>query len=305
MTLKAAQATKPASTAEPPSTSTGRAKTAVVKAAIASRERALAEAAAVQDWMRAAEELRGLTELHQAEFTVATPPLASPPSPVDARAIRKDQPELQGDELAAEVERQRAVRWADYEAEQAELDRQWDRLLANDPATVLEVSAAAFDDNEAPAAVVGMEGADASLMVLVPTPTVLPAKEPTYQPDSGYQVGSMRPEARGEYYRRLVMGHLLVTVKEAFAVLPGVEGVRAVVVRHASAGLECLAVARFERGTFTEADFKLMAWHIVHQIARDVQVDFDVGSEGLRALDLSGQPELQVLLAQVEHVLDE
>ncbi len=50
-------------------------------------------------------------------------------------------------------------RWRQAQGEQAqaqqELDRQWARLVGNDPDTVLATLAEAFEDNEAPAAPVG------------------------------------------------------------------------------------------------------------------------------------------------------
>jgi len=60
---------------------------------------------------------------------------------------------------------------------------------------------------------------------------------------------------RNGYYRTLVFGNLIVTLKEAFAVLPGVARIRTVVVRRTESALECLLAATFDRSRFVAANF--------------------------------------------------
>jgi hypothetical protein len=51
---------------------------------------------------------------------------------------------------------------------QHQLDERWSQLRGNDPEVVLATLAEAFEDNEAPAAAVAVDGAELDLVVLVP-----------------------------------------------------------------------------------------------------------------------------------------
>ena len=111
---------------------------------------------------------------------------------------------------------------------------------------------------------------------------------------------------RAAFYTALVLGELLVTLREAFAVAPGVMAVRAVVLRHAGADaygnprLECLLAGRFSRSSFDgvrwrEAD----AATIVEGTANELLVNQRTG-KGLQPLDLRQEPEIQDLIAHVD-----
>ncbi len=80
----------------------------------------------------------------------------------------------------------------------------------------------AFEDNEDPAAPVGIDGAELSLVVLIPGEDAVPERLPAKT-----QAGNLtlRQLPKGEwhsFYRLLVAGHMLSTLREAFAVAPGI-----------------------------------------------------------------------------------
>ena len=128
-----------------------------------------------------------ITSLHRHDFPPVERPVAPMPELPDPAAVNKthEKNALRGvgmfDRARRAAARQYAAqaaqaelndRWRQAQAEQAqaqqELDRQWARLAGNDPDTVLATLAEAFEDNEAPAAPVGIDGTELSLILLVP-----------------------------------------------------------------------------------------------------------------------------------------
>ena len=65
---------------------------------------------------------------------------------------------------------------------QAQLDAQWNALLACDAEIVLLALNEAFADNEAAASAVGVDGTEVTLLVLVPGDSEIPSGKPTVTP---------------------------------------------------------------------------------------------------------------------------
>lgn len=164
-------------------------------------QRQLAAATRAADKQEAARALdaalRVIDNLHRTEFPAAQPPVAPQPPAVDLAGIqakhrreaksatspfsRKRKSALEEAERRTRVEvdavtayyQQARTSW------QATLDQRWATLTANDPDTVLAVLAEAFEDNEAAAAAVGVEGSEVTLVVVVP-PRERDARAPTH-----------------------------------------------------------------------------------------------------------------------------
>src|SRR4051794_29663699 len=68
----------------------------------------------------------------------------------------------------AEIAAAHAANRAQQDRWQPFLDAHWQALLGSDPEVVLAALAAAFEDNEAAAAAVGVEDAEVALVVVVP-----------------------------------------------------------------------------------------------------------------------------------------
>jgi hypothetical protein len=149
---------------------------------MASYQRQLAAAEKAEEAQRLAAAFQEILNVHRTEFPPAVAPVAPPPSLPDARAVRRrhEREALAGIGLlqrAARAEaKEQAARAAEAElaearqqaAEeqaqvQAQLGRRWQQLCANDPEVVLATLAEAFEDNEAPAAPVAVEGAELAL----------------------------------------------------------------------------------------------------------------------------------------------
>lgn len=197
-----------------------------------------------------ADALIAITEIHRAEFPPLARPVAPPPPPADeprirkhhvgaakastsvfARAARKEA--LAAAELAAQAEiaAENEGRRAQQVTYQAELDNWWAGLEHCDPDTVLGTLVAAFEDNEAAATAVGVEGTEVSLVVLVPPESAVPDRKPTTTQAGNLSLKKLTKTEIADFYKLLVCGHILVTLREAFAVVPRLTAARVVAIR--------------------------------------------------------------------------
>ncbi|SNS69207.1 hypothetical protein SAMN06893096_106233 [Geodermatophilus pulveris] len=129
-----------------------------------------------------------LVDIHRQGFPPAQSPVAPPPPAPDTDAIRARHRKaaLTGIGLLRRQERAAAQEQADRAAEvklqaswaeaqrmqadyQAQLDVWWAALLANEPDTGIGTLAEAFEDNEAAAAPLSVDGDEVSLVVLAPS----------------------------------------------------------------------------------------------------------------------------------------
>lgn len=109
---------------------------------------------------------------------------------------------------------------------QEELDSFWQRLTANDPGTVMAFVQEAFEDNDDPAAIVGVEGDEAYVAVLAPDQSEVPDRLPGVTPTGRPSIRKMPAKDGALLHRQVVAGTLLVTVMETFAVAPGLASVK-------------------------------------------------------------------------------
>jgi hypothetical protein len=292
---------------------------------MASYQRQLAAAEKAEEAQRLAAALQEILSVHRTEFPPASPPVAPGPSLPDARAVRRrhERDALAGISLlqraaragakdraaqAAEVElaaaRQQAI---EQQAEvQRQLDQHWQRLCDNDPEVVLATLAEAFEDNEAPAAPVAVDGTELALVVLAPPYEVVPERMPDRTKAGNLTLRKLPKGERSALYGLLVFGHLLVTMREAFAVAPGMTAIRSVLLRHRGPDaygrprLECLLAGRFLRSAFDS-----VRWHdadasrIVQDTATELLVNLRRGTE-LQPINLSKEPEIQKVIDLVD-----
>ena len=270
--------------------------------------------------------LQKVLELHQEAFEPARPPQAPAPPPVDVGAIRAQRVreakaatsffDRAGRKAALAEAEQRATAEAaqlaaTYDAErqrwQWELDRQWNALLSNEPDEVLAALADAFEDNEAPAAAVGLAGDEVTLVVVVPSISVLPERRPVLTSAGNVSLKKLTKTETNALYLAMVCGYVLVTVKEAFAVAPALRSTKVVTVRarpqdaYGKVGTDVLMAT-----TFARERLKGIQW----QQADAVRVTEDASSEWVRRqrgaakelqpLDLAAEPDLAKIVAAVD-----
>jgi hypothetical protein len=273
--------------------------------------------------------LNGMLSLHRHAFEPMTEPVAPEPRPIDVAPLRAQlrKQNLVGIRLLARAERKAAKAEADRAADAlaalqfAELLRQrderaaflkswWTKLLRNDPEVTEELLSRAFEDNDAAAAVLSVDGSDVSMVVMVPDDTVVPDRYPTTTDAGNLSIRKMTKKDHDAYYRELVAGNLLVTVREAMAVAPGATTARIVAVRagrpngFGTVAVEALAAAAFKRTTLESVAWEqASATSILNDASTDLVVNYHGGGLTVTPIDLSKETDVAKLVAAID--LDE
>lgn len=111
---------------------------------------------------------------------------------------------------------------------------------------------------------------------------------------------------RAALYTAAVLGHVVVTVKEALAVAPGLQSVRVVALRSAGTDaygrprLECVLAGRWTRAAFAGVQSQSTdATRVAEDTASELLVNLRAGKE-LQPIDLGAQPGIRALLEVVD-----
>jgi len=290
----------------------------------AATRRAQAEADKAREAQRLAAIFQEIISLHRHDFPPVERLAAPMPQLPDPNAVREwhEKNALRGVGMfdrarraaarqyaaqAAQAELNDRLRQAQAEQAQAqqELDKQWARLTGNDPDTVLATLAEAFEDNEAPAAPVGIDGTELSLIVLVPNEDAVPERLPASTQAGSLTLRKLPKNERSALYLLLIAGHVLVTLREAFAVAPGVDAARVIAVRRSGPDiygrpvLDCMVAGRWTRTAFNgvrwaDAD----AGNILAGTATELVLNEKRGQ--IQPVDLSTEPEIRDLLSAMD-----
>jgi hypothetical protein len=266
--------------------------------------------------------LQRINDLHRETFPEATRPQAPVPPPVDADRIRrayevhakrqtsifarrKREDALSEARILAdmEVSRLNAEYTQQREHWQADIDRAWAALRANDTDTVLVALTRAFEDNEAAAAAVGAEGDEVSLVVVVPPEDCIPERKPTTTAAGNLSLKKLTKRDTADLYKLVVAGFALVTVKEAFAVAPAITTTRVVAVRHGDRirTPEPVMGATISRRSLRAASWDSTdAWTILQQCAGELATREKGVTKALQPLDLAQHPQLEPLLEAID-----
>lgn len=294
---------------------------------VAAYQRQAARAERAAEAHRLAQAFQHILNLHRVEFLPASPPLAPAPQPPDRAAVyrRYEHHALAGIgllKLAARAEaRRQAAEWterevqrlwaeacAQQERQQRQLNGQWEQLCANEPDVVLVTLAAAFEDNEAPTAPVGVDGPEVSLAVLVPpVEGIVPERMPTTTSAGNLSLKKLALRDRAAYYKQFVAGQVLVTVRETFAVAPGAKVARVAVLRndgqdsYGRPRISCILAARLERAALEGVRWDAAdAVQIIDDTATEVVRNETGRTKELSPLGLSGEPAIRTLIEAVD-----
>lgn len=271
--------------------------------------------------------LQAIANIHRETFAPPARPTAREPAlpPYPSLLARYEKQELAGvswldlagRKAAKAKARDLADRYALHLQEQAakehavEVERFhhiWTLLNANDPATVRRVVGAAFEDNEAPAAAVSVEGSEVNLVVLVPPDSVIPDRLPTTTSSGNLSLAKMNKTTTAGWHRELVAGHVVVSAKEALAVAPGLQAARVVAVRDNGLDVygqriaEPVLATHLTRTALTRVQWPTAtAWDVVTQASEGQSLANLARTTGaLKALDLSEQPDLMALVEAID-----
>jgi len=267
-----------------------------------------------------------ILDLHRTEFAPAQPRFAPPPPIVDVPGIvAKHSKEAKGatsvfsratrkaalDEAKRRADAEVAHVNAHYETErqgwQAQLDEQWAALNQNDPDTVLVMLTEAFEDNDAAAAAVGVDGAEVTIVVVVPAASSIPDRKPSTTAAGNLTLKKLTKSETADMYKHLVCGNVLVTLKETFAVAPAITNARVVALRatppdaYGKVKPEVMLAARFERNSldgiqWAEAD----AVQVVNDASSELVFIQKGAVKEIVPVDLSGEPDLASVVAAVD-----
>jgi hypothetical protein len=270
--------------------------------------------------------LQAILNVHRVEFPPAQPPNAPAPPAVDVAAFRmKYVKEAKSatsvfsraarkgalDEAERRAQGEAAALAEQYEQErlswQASLDDEWAALNANDPDTVLTALAEAFEDNEAAAAAIGVEGAEVTLVVVVPAPAQVPERRPTFTDAGNLSLKKLTKTEGAAMYKELVCGHALVTVKEAFAEAPALTSARVVAMRatppdaYGKVRSEVVLAARFERSGLIGIQWgQADATQVVNDASTERILIQKGATQELMPIDLTKEPQLAKVVAAVD-----
>jgi hypothetical protein len=267
-----------------------------------------------------------ISQLHHADFPAAQKPLSPPPPPVDAAKIRDDfaTAAVKGislfDRAGRKAAKVKASGDADarirheteelrrqYDEYQQGLDQWWSRLLANDPDAVLYQLADAFEDNEAAAAPVGVNGDEVTIVVLLPGDNAVPERMPSTTAAGNLSLKKMTKKEHDAFYAMLAAGYVLVTAKEAFAVAPALGAVRIVAVRGTGTNAygkkkgEALLATKIRKDATAGVQWTTVdAATVLNDISDELLVNQKGVNKTLSALDLAKEPDLAEVVASID-----
>jgi hypothetical protein len=214
------------------------------RTSIAAHERQLRQAGKLERAQDLLTAFKSIINLHREEFTLATAPIVPAPKPVNYSEIlrRYEREALRGVKFFHRSARASALAEAgkaatleaDLESEkqrrehaelQRQLDEQWNRLLANDPDTVFATLTEAFEDNETPAAVAGVEHAEVSVVLMASDLDAIPERIPEITDAGNVSLRKMTKTMRNSFYLGLVCGHVLRTPDIGRSFMQGLGGI--------------------------------------------------------------------------------
>jgi len=292
----------------------------------AAARKAQAEADKAREGRRLAEIFTEILNLHRHEFAPVERPVAPMPPIPDANLIREwhEKNALRGvghfdragrakarEQAAVAAQAEYNARRQEAQAQQArtqvELDGQWARLVSNDPDTVLATLAEAFEDNEAAAAPIGLDRMhdEVTLAVLVPGEDMVPERLPDKTAAGNLTLRKLTKAERGSFYQLLVSGHVLVTMRETFAVAPGINFVRIVAVRtmtpdaYGKTHVECMLAGRWSRQALDGVRWQeANAGKILGETATEMLIN--IKRAQFAPLDLATEPEIATFLKSID-----
>jgi hypothetical protein len=203
--------------------------------------------------------------------------------------------------VASEKERRDAAR----ATEQEQLDGAWEKLRANDPGVTLPALAQAFADNETPAVTIGCEADRITVAMQFPAPeAIVPERKPARTPTGKRTLKKRTKTEINALYVEALGSNVLATVKEAFAVAPGTQLIKLLVVRRETdekhAGqLAAIYAGEFNRGGYESASGSRDPGRAL-ALAPKSLLNLKGKTAQVAPLDLSDREDLQALLRELE-----
>lgn len=290
---------------------------------------AIARAQAAEDKLARIRELidlqRELVSAHREQFSDCVRPVVDPPTWVrpDQYRPQAEQRHLEGlgrfDRAGREAARRNAAIEAEqsaasynshlryeHDALQAQADRWWAALTANDEATVIATVNAAFADNASAAAALSVDNAALTVLMIQPTAEELGDQKATLTPGGKPTIARMTKTEQRQLWTACTLSRAIATVAQAFSVAPGIERVNIAVVSPQSAmatTYNLIVAGEAQRGLIRGAQWPSQIGP--SDLARGGNFVAEVDRFGaLTAIPTANDPRLRALIDGVNGVID-
>ncbi|RFU82802.1 hypothetical protein DY218_31145 [Streptomyces triticagri] len=201
--------------------------------------------------------------------------------------------------LAAEQERISGI----HENLQRQAAIWWQDLLRNEPAPVIEALNHAYADNRAVACAVGVHGDTASVVMRQPDADSWPARVPGTTPAGRPTMKALSKRDRNQWWLQSMCSHIVATLREGFAVAPGLQAIDIAVLTRVPA-TQRIGIVTY--GTWTRSRIEAAHWRTpedavqVLDLADEVECAVTATPTGIKALDVRRVPGLAELLAHTD-----
>ena len=264
-----------------------------------------------------------MLNIHREHFPLATRPIIPMPPPIDSAQIFEKHKLAAKDQTSAlnRKNRNAALATAQEEAEreiaaethrratersqaQTAADEVWQALERCDPEITLDQLAAAFADNDAAASAVGINGNEVSVVVVVPSAAGMPSRMPNPS-ELRARPQEMSKGQIAHLYKLLVCGHMIVTLKETFAVVPALSSAQIVAVRASEPDVygktqpEVILAGHCDRNALEGVLWDDVLSHEVFEQCLTSQLILEDGHE-LQSIPITDEPELSALLDVID-----
>ncbi len=281
------------------------------------------QAAKVEDAQSIESDLNRLTKAHLQVWDSPTKPVAelrSVPSidflhkrmkkeqlrgiPFYKLGIRKQLKSVCLQQASREHQQLEAAAISEQTELQITLSENWVKLLTNDREVVRQQLTWAFGDNEARSAVLDVQGARATVLVVTPQISVLPEQDWSYTKAGNLSVKKMTVKERNNYYFNLIFSQLVATLKEGFAVCPGIEEITLILANldqhedNSRCELLCIGAGTAFRKKLQKVSYGLEPFDILKQSVEYWRINMDAKLK-MKPLDLSLEPDIERLLGEI------
>ncbi|WP_229897648.1 TerD family protein [Streptomyces finlayi] len=273
--------------------------------------------AAIAELTRLREET---TTVHPEDFAPARPPQLPPPPARDLRwalaeaerhhltgigLFSRDRRSAAKQRAAAEVPAYLAAEVASRAHQShARVETQardwWARLAANDEETVCRTVNEAFSDNPAAGCAVGVSDGVLSVVVRQPDFGSWPTKTPALTPTGRPTLKNLTQRDRLHWWMTSLGSHVVATLKEGFAVAPGITAIDLAVLTRIPDSRR-LGIVVY--GQWSRRSVEGTAWRTAEDAVRFLDVGTGVEcsvTTSVKALDVSQVPCLAALLGSAE-----
>lgn len=201
----------------------------------------------------------------------------------------------------AEKEYQAAIQ--EVAADQDLADRWWGLLLDGDPETVIDALNDAFYDNVQEAVAVDAAHGEASILLAMPQLEDVPERYPALTPAGRPTTRVYTQTDRNALHLHLILAHVAVTLREAFAVVPSLQHVRMVVVERLES-VDVVFAGVFARNVIDQLDDDDAPMNLL-DLGQEVIVNRTGRTNQVAPIDISAEPdlaELAVMLVDVDQL---